>query len=365
VFVSSLATFVFPFLALYLAARGVDARKSSLIVSLLGVGAIVAGPLSGGIADRWGRRPVILGALLGSAIASAYLGLVQSLLLIAPGVFVFGLCAMMVFPAVNATVADLVPAEEVQRGYGLLYWAQNTGIAVSSLVGGLLATRSWTLLFWSDAFTTLFFAALVFRRVPESKPAAHAEERGWSHVLRDRSLVFFLVAQILFVLVWWQFQFAAPIAMQRQRLSPSSFGALLGTNCVLLLVLQPLITPKVQKLNPRRLLACAALLVGVGYGLYTFCTSTLQYVLATMVWSSGELLGLPAASALIAQMAPEDLRGRYQGSYGVSFSIGMTLAPLASGAIIERFGFHVLWPACFALGVGVAALHLFLARRRA
>jgi len=88
---SSLGTFVFPFLALYLSSRGVDARLTGLVVSLLGVGAVLAGPIGGQIADRVGRKPALLIALVFSAASALYLGFVRSPLAIAPGVLAFGL----------------------------------------------------------------------------------------------------------------------------------------------------------------------------------------------------------------------------------------------------------------------------------
>jgi MFS family permease len=362
VLVSSLATFVFPFLALYLASRGLPAQRIGLIVSLLGAGAILAGPLAGGIADRFGRRPVLIGALVGSAVAAVYLASVQQPIWIAPGAFVFGLCVLMTFPAINATVADLVPPAEVQRAYGLLYWAQNAGIAVSALIGGLLASKNWKLLFWSDAATTLVFAVLVFRRVPESRPAPEAQDpRGWMYLLQDRNLIGLLVAHLFFVLVWWQFQFAVPIAIQRSGLGPATFGAILGTNCTLLFTLQPWIAKKLAHRDKGQLLAAASLLVGLGYGAYAFCETAPQYVLATLVWTMGEMLGLPTGNALIAELAPDALRGRYQGSLAFAFSIGMTIAPIASGFVIERAGLTTLWLGCLAMGTATAALHLWLA----
>jgi len=253
----------------------------------------------------------IIGALIGSAIAAAYLGVVHDERLIAPGILLFGVCAMMTFPTVNAAVADVVPESELQRAYGLVGWAQNIGIAVSALTGALLANRSWLLLFWADAATSLIFAALVYRRVPESRPTARERPRGWEHLARDRRLLGFALAHLSFVVVWWQFQFAVPIVMQRQGLPPLAFGLLLGTNCVYLLILLPLAVPRIAKLDQGRVLSVASLLVGVGYGAYAFCTTIPQYLLATVVWSTGELFGMPAASAVVAQLAPAELRGEH------------------------------------------------------
>lgn len=360
--VSALATFVFPFLTLYLSGHGFDAQRIGLLVSLLGVGAVFAGPLAGTIADRFGRRPAVLGSLVVTAAAAAYLALVRDPLLVAPGVLLYGLASSMGRPAINATVADLLPEGHVARGFALLYWANNLGIGVSALIGGMLASKSWLGLFLVDALTTAVFAAVVWKRVPESRPAPSgaAGARGWSTVLRDRTFAAFLLAQLGFGVVFWQFMFAVPLAMKRQGLGAERFGQVVAVNCLLCVLVQPLAARQLSRHSPTRVLALASLLMGAGYGAYALCTTTLQYLWATGLWSLGEVLGLPAASALVARLAPPDLRGRYQGSFTLTYALSMTLAPIAGGAIIARAGTGPLWLSCAAVGLCVASAQLSL-----
>ncbi len=168
--VSALATFVFPFLALYLTSRGFDAQRTGLVVALYGVGAMGGGPLAGTLADRVGRRPTVLAALAGCAVSAAYLGFVRSPLLLALGVLAFGLSNGMAHPTFSATIADVLPPAARAHAFGLLYWANNLGVGFSALVGGAIASKSWLGLFFADAATTAIFAMLVWRRVPETRP---------------------------------------------------------------------------------------------------------------------------------------------------------------------------------------------------
>src|SRR5207248_10547952 len=176
------------FLALYLSSRGIDARQTGLVLSLLGVGAVLAGPTGGQLADHAGRKPALLLALAFSAVSALYLGFVRSPLAIAPGVLSFGLGVSMARPAMQAIVADVLPPELLGRAYALLSWAANVGIAVSAWIGGVLAGRTWLGLFAGDAITTVLFAALVVFRVPESRPTPASEARavGWSTLAGDR-----------------------------------------------------------------------------------------------------------------------------------------------------------------------------------
>ncbi len=138
----------------------------------------------------------------------------------------------------------------------------------------------------------------------------------------------------------------------------------MAVNGVLIMALQPLAGRFTRRFEPAHVLAAAALLVGVGYGAYTFCATPLQYAAATAAWSLGEILTLPVASALVAELSPPELRGRYQGLFGLSFGLGMALAPALGGAVMARSGARALWAGCLVAGVLVAIGHLAAGRTR-
>ena len=370
--VSALATFVFPFLALFLSARGMPLSQVGLTVSLFGAGSVLAGPLGGWFADRAGRRPTLLIALTGAGLITAALAFLHAPLVIAAFVFLFGLSINAARPAILATVADVVPADSRLRAYGLSYWANNVGAAVSLVLGGLLAAQGWALLFLADAATTVAFAAVAFFRVPETHPARAegappaAPDGGWPEVLADRSLVTLLLVDLGFVVTFCQFQVTAPVDMAAHGLSPAAFGRVMAVNGVLIALLQPFAARLTRGLDSGAALSLGAALVGLGYGAYALCSVEWQYGLATALWTLGEILSLPTIGALVAGLAPDALRGRYQGLYGLTFGAGMTLSPVLGSAFMERFGARSLWAACLLLSILVGAFHLAIAgpRRR-
>ena len=77
-------------------------------------------------------------------------------------------------------------------------------------------------------------------------------------------------------------------------------------------------------------------------------------------------MALPVTGALVADLSPQDLRGRYQGVYSFSWGLGMLLAPVAGASALARFGASGLWAGCLGMGLVVAASHLGFAswRRR-
>jgi MFS family permease len=90
------------------------------------------------------------------------------------------------------------------------------------------------------------------------------------------------------------------------------------------------------------------------------------YAVGVALWTLGEVLGLPVASALAASLAPASLRGRYQGAYSTTASIAFALSPFLSGELAARAGARAVWIACLGVGALVAAGHVVAAgpRRR-
>jgi MFS family permease len=369
VLVMALATFVFPFLALFLESRGFSATQTGLVVALFGAGSIPAGPIAGWFSDHVGRRPTLVGALAGAAALTALLPAPSSPWHIAAVTLALGGAIHAYWPAANAVVADVVPSDRYGDAYGLMYWERNAGIAISFAVGGALAAGGYERLFLADAATTLLFAALVWWKVPETRPAAPPvgramQARGWIAVLADRPLRDLLLLNVAFMLPLFQFMVAVPVVMSRQGLAPAHYGRAMAVNGLLIVLLQPLSGPVTRRHDPARVLALAALLVGTGYGAYAFCGTPLEYAAATAVWSLGEILAMPAVSSLVALLSPPDLRGRYQGLLALSFGVGLTLAPALGGAFLDRFGARALFGGAALLCALVAAGHLAAGARR-
>lgn len=124
--INRLGGFAVPFLVLYLTSQlGISAGTAALMVSVLGAGSFVSQLFGGELADRLGRRPVMLMSFFVSPIAMIILGLVRSPWLLVSAMFVLGFFMDLYRPAVSAAITDLVPSEKRTRAFGYLCWAIN------------------------------------------------------------------------------------------------------------------------------------------------------------------------------------------------------------------------------------------------
>ena len=375
-FVNRCGAFVVPFLSVYLTqVRGYSIAVAGSVASLYGLGAMLASLFGGYLADHVGRRATMILALLGGGTGMIALGFVHDLRVIAPATFTIALVGEAYRPAMQAAVADLVPAEDRIRAFGLLYWVINLGYSVGVSLGGALASASFLLLFLGDGATTLLFGLLVARAVPETsaahaRPAAATPAPARRHLLHDFVAPYldgpfgiFVLLNVLVLLVFMQGIAALPIDMTARGVSHAWLGAVLGINGVTIVLLQPLLAAPIQRRNRSRVIALGALLVGLGFGLGIFAHGPALFGIAVVVWTIGEILTLPIANAVVADVAPAAMRGRYQGAYGLSFGLAGFVAPLAGTFVLQRFGSAALWGGCLVLGALVAAAQLMLAPR--
>ncbi|MBI5511663.1 MAG: MFS transporter [Deltaproteobacteria bacterium] len=361
--VNRLGGFVVPFLSLYLTrGRGLSVAHTGLVVSLYGLGLIGAGPLGGVIADRVGRRAAILLGLCAGGLCAIGLGLAESTATIALCTFLFALIGETYRPGVQAAVADLVPPARRPQAYGLIYWAINLGFAVAVIAAGLVVEEGYSLLFFIDGATSLVYAAIVMVAVPETKPANAAVEpgllSGLTAPLGDRVFALFLLISLSLVAIFWQHQVALPVDITNHGVSAAGYGRLMAVNGVLIVILQPLASTWLSRRDRSTVLAVSCMLVGVGFGMNAVVNTAALYGVAIAIWTLGEIGNFPTASALVADLAPAHMRGRYQGLYSMTGGVAAVAAPAIGGAVLQHAGRVPLWGGCAALGLvaGLAQL---------
>jgi MFS family permease len=369
--VNKTGSFVVPFLALYITRERHESEATAgAVMALYGAGSILAGFIGGTLADHLGRRATMLFSLFGGAAAMLGVGFASSLAQIGAATFAMGWLAEMYRPAVMAMVADIVPPADRQRAYGHLYWVANLGFAIAPLLAGIAARTSYLTLFVVDAVTMAAYGGIVLARVRETRPvealtAGRASRGpGIGAVLADRGFIGFVLLNLGTATVMWQNGAALPMDMIRHGISAGGYGALVAINGVMIVVLQPIINRLIARRSRTRVLAISALLIGAGFGLHGVVGSPLGYALAIAVWTLGEIANLPMASAVVADLAPPALRGRYQGVYGMSWGVASCVGPLLGGFFLSGPGGRALWFSCFGLMALVACGQLAIGRAR-
>lgn len=358
--VNRMGTMVVPFTGVYLTQnRGLPVLAAGLAMAVYGAGSLLSPPLAGWSTDRAGRRETLAASMVGTAATMLLLGYSSTLPMILVAMFVLGLLAEAYRPASSALVADLTSSTDRPRAFGLLYWAINLGYAMGMTAGGWLAERGFVWLFWIDATTSVAFAVLVWRAVGRAKltkrdngmaptrpPTSSANGRpgsGFGAVLGDRLMLGLTIVAFGNALVYAQTFTMLPIAMINVvGLSTPTFGLAMAVNGVLIVVFQPLVSSRLARRDPSRVFASGLLTMGAGFALTGLVVDVTGLLVTIVIWTAGEVLTAGIAGAIVAELAPPHLRGRYYGLFGLAWSTATVLAPLLGSGLL-RLGSPILW----------------------
>jgi MFS family permease len=368
--INRLGGFVMPFLTLYLTGqRGIPTSRAALMVSLLGAGSFVSQLAGGELADRIGRRPILLLSFFATPPVIVMLGYAQSIALIAILTLLAGFFTDLYRPAVSAAVADLVEPAARPRGYGYIYWAINLGAALAPVIAGLMASRSYLFLFWADAATTLAFGLIILVGYRETRPseaghhAAHSGVRQRAAQLgRAPVLLWFSFLTLFIGMIYAQGNVTLPLDMAAHGLGPESYGLAISINGFLIILTTIAVSNMAIKWPRFPTMAASALLLGAGFGFTAAATRLPLFALSVAIWTMGEILATSVAPTIIADLSPIELRGLFQGIFGSAWGLAFFLGPIVGGWVYENLGVQTLWLSALALGITLTLAYLMLGR---
>jgi MFS family permease len=367
---------IYPFFSLYITRKfNVGMTDVGLVFGLFSVSSVVGSTLGGAMTDRLGRKGMLIFGLVGSASAMLFMGLADSLGMFLVSALLVGLLAHSGGPAQQAMVADLLAPEKRAQGFGILRVVANLAVAIGPAIGGLLAARSYLLLFVCDVLASLIAAVFVALMIRETKPEATAEEpeqtiaqtfKGYGHVLRDTIFVLFILASVLKALVSMQLTTTLPVYLRDLHgVSERGFGTILSLNAAMVVLFQFPIARWISRYRPLRVLAGGMVLYALGFGAYGVVSSYVLFLAAVATLTIGEMLTAPTSQALVSQTAPEHMRGRYLAAYGFSWVIPAAAGPTLAGLVMDYADPRWVWYGTAAVGLVAAGMFLLLQRRAA
>jgi len=357
------------FLVLYLTQeQHLSPATAGAVLAAVGVGDIGSQLLGGWLGDRIGRRNTMLVGFLGAAVALAALGSADSMPEIWAAAVGVGLTIELFRPAGSAAVADL-PARQRIRAFGFLFWAANLGFSVATVTAGILAKHGYGLLFWINVVASLTAALIVWRLVPDTRPAASMRTRRalLPVLLRDRLMIAMMAIHVGYFTLFLQTFTTLPLLMTAGGLGPATYGAVLALNGIAVVVVQPMAVRLLAGRSGSAVSAVSMLLVGVGAALGAMSHGTAGFAGSVLIWTLGQVGIAVRFGDTFANLAPAELRGRYMGLASTTWSIGAVLGPLAGTALLDLAGPTVLGSASAISGIALFAAQQALApalRRR-
>lgn len=355
-FVNRFGSFVLPFLILYLTEAGYSKATAGAALGAYGIGALAASMIGGFLADRAGRKQTIALSMFGSATAMLALSQARGLGSIVALTALAGAAAETYRPASAALLGDLIPPERRVAAFALYRLAINVGWSAGPAVAGLLAGRSFFLLFLVDAITSAVYGLIAVVALPRGVVSSRRDERSGEairSIASDRTFLLFLAATFFGGFIYFQGFTTLALHVKAAGMSAAVYGMLQSINGIVVVFLELPIASITQRRDPRTVLVVAMLLSGLGFALTGPSHTALALAGTVVVWTLGEIAGGAVSGAYVTGLAPPRLRGRYNGAWGMTFSIGFVVAPGIGAAVFSRDP-SSLWALCGVLGVAAA-----------
>ncbi len=348
------ATMLFPFFALYVTRRfGVGMTEAGILIAIFSISGFIGSLFGGALADKFGRRSLVLFGLIASALSSLAMGLVNDLTIFYVLAALVGLLSDIAGPARQAMVADLLPEEKRSEGFGVMRVARNLAWIVGPTVGGLLAARSYMLLFVMDAVSSIITAVIVYKLVPETKPEeAESTETesfmatlaGYREVFADRVFIIYIFVSMLMLIPYLQIYNTLSVYLRDVHgVQARGYGLLMSLNAGIVVLLQFWITRRTKRFPPMLLMVAGTLLYMVGLTMYGIVALYILFVAAMVLITFGEMIVIPVGQTLTANFAPVDKRGRYMALFGLSWTIASAIGPWGAGIIMDNYNPDWIW----------------------
>ncbi len=352
---------LFPTAPIRIIDLGGSTFTAGLFLGFLTYASALSAPLTGALADRWGRRKVLIigsSALtvfsIGYAVSPNYY--IPLVIVVFHGIFWSGLLS-----ASSAYITDIIPAH--RRAEGISYWgmASILSVAVAPSLGLWIYSFGWAWLCASIGAMNLMMLLIAWKLPETSRP--HSDPGplpGLRDLVEWRVLALSLALFMYAVGHGGATAFSAVFARAHGIEPP---GLFFTVNAVMILVTRPLAGPLADRLGHHKIMIPSLALIFVGLLLLAFGTNKVTFIAAAVVYGLGIGNVFPVFSAYIIQRVPANRRGAAFGSVLAAFDTGIGTGSIMTGLLIGHFGYQAAFLATAALA-GCAIPYFLIVEKR-
>lgn len=332
-------------------ALGLGAETLALMEGAFGLGTFLFSTPMGVLANRFGRKPLVLLALIGFIVTNLLLAYVNGAVFFIIIRFLEGALVAGFMPASMAMVGDVIPPERQGRWMGMMTTAQAGGIALGPAIGGVLY-QSWgfTSPFLLSAGFALVASLLALFMLPETLPQQVREQamqrklkKQSGEKVRDANTPSLLMLTLLFapmLLLDLGAAFIYPFSLPQYpfffettlHYTPSQYGLIISMYGLALAVF-PLVLGRVSEMLPKKLVIIVGCLLSSALNLAMLWLHAYPLLIAaSIITGVGSALLIPALSTIYLNASDDQNRAQIMGIRSTTLSLAMLLAPLSQAA---------------------------------
>lgn len=364
-----MGTMAFPFYAAYLIHQhAVSAATAGLLVGVYGAGALFVDLIIGAVIKRLGANRVILGSLLLNALLLLIIPSVDNTAALFVLSFLWGACYEAFTPATFSETVTHSSSETRKVAFSCNRLAINIGMAIGPLLGSLIFLSNADAVFYINAALSLvsFAACLRFGRAVTVDAAQAAPLASKGNGLpetapheRSRLLVILLAALPVHVAYALPPTFLSAYIINYTELPAYYVGVIFFINALLVILFEVPINQRMAHLSSSRSLVAGFLVAGVGFFLMGFSHIGALLLVATVLWSLGEMIVFPGITHYVSSISSRHTVDRNLGYYSAGVNIGVMITPSLAFMLVSQPSLPSPWLLAgtvlllFAVAVGV------------
>lgn len=366
---------VLPFWVVYLhEMRGYSLDVVGVLLAVMAAAGVVAAPPAGMLIDRAGARVAMMVVLVSAILGQTLVAFADDLALTTLAIVLIGTGFGMGWPTAQALISSVVPSEIRARYFGINFSLLNLGIGIGGIAGGFIAdvddlsTFQW--LYVGDALSylpSLFLMLVPLRHIGRPVAAPASDEGGtqvsYLQVLRAPAMGTVTALMFVSAFVGYSQLNAGMPAYSRavSEVSTRGLGFAFAANTLVIVLLQLVVLQRIEGHRRTRVIVAMSVLWAVSWGLLGASgispgttTATLFVAACASVFALGETLLQPTMPAIVNDLAPDHLRGRYNALTAGSFQAAAVLGPVVAGFLIDR-DLHLEYLGLLVLGCALTA----------
>lgn len=342
-----------PFLTFFLYKKaGISVAHAGLVAGVSFLVYALTGFFGGSLSDRYGRKALLLGSVVGYAAAFFGFGIFGEELKdpIAIGIIFTllnagaGLCRAWTETLGQAILADRVVLQQKVTVFSLRYTAANIGAAIGPLIGAGFGVSGGVGGFYVTGIIFSLYALMLmycFSKYTDTKEIKYEDvtfKQALTVISRDKTMRYFIIGCSLVLLGFTQYEAILAIIINKYTGSLHLFSVLITINALVIILIQMPLSNYLEGPIIYRAIIIGTFLVVFGLIGFGVAQATVWiYVVSAFIFTLGEILVFPLTGVVIDQLAPEHLRGAYFGASAFQF-LGRALGPVLGGTLYEIVG---------------------------
>ncbi len=366
-----------PVLPLYARSFGVSAALAGSLVTIFGLARLMSNLPAGRLADRIGRRPLLVGGMGLISINALLSGLAPTFAPLLAFRFLQGVGSAMQTTGALIALSDISTPQDRGRIMSLYMGSLLLGASMGPTVGGLVGEQwGYRAPFFAYAALALLGTLWAWFMAPETMHAANGardarrRDNGLratvtmlGRLVRDgRFVAVCFVSMVIFVARAGARSTVLPLFGDSVGLGPGQIGVVLTVMAAINLVIVRPAGILTDRFGRKAVIVPSAMLSAVALALFPLSYDYATFIAAAALWGLGTAFVGPAPAAYVADIAPEGQSGVTMGLFKTFGDVGVTLGPLIMGGLSDQMGYAAAFRANAVLFVLAGLLFAVLAR---